>query len=115
MRLLIVDDSPAVRTVLRIVLSQDGHDVVGEAADGRQAIGEAAAHQPDVVILDDLMPGMGGLAAAPEIHRVAPDARLVLFSSHEEVGDNHRARDAGIHRVVDKLSGPDALSAALGA
>jgi len=113
MRVLIADDSRDVRTVLRLVLAQDGHEVVGEATDGRDAIGRAEASQPDYVILDEDMPGLDGMAALPEIHRVAPEARIVLYSANETIDLTAEAQKAGAVGVVDKLQGPLALSALL--
>ena len=58
--------------------------VVAEAADGREAIRVIAEYQPDVVVLDLSMPEMDGLEAIPTIHRVAPNAQIVVFSGFEE-------------------------------
>src|SRR5665213_1356034 len=114
MRVLIADDCSEMRNVLRLVLSQDGHEVVGEASDGRGAIGRAQSSQPDYIILDQDMPVLGGLAALSEIHRVAPEARIVLFSAHEVMDLTEEAAAEGAIAVIDKLSGPLAVSAMLG-
>src|SRR5690606_25813417 len=75
---LVVDDQISVRRVITDTLAlEEDLCVVGEASDGRQAIALARHHQPDVVVLDLAMPGMGGLEALPLLLAVAPRARVV--------------------------------------
>ena len=82
-RVLLVDDHAVVRQGLRTFLElQDGGEslpieIVGEAANGREAIEQARASQPDVVLLDLMMPEMSGLEAAPRILEVCPTARVL--------------------------------------
>jgi len=67
-RVLIVDDSPRIRAVLRDLVEMDGRfRVIGEAADGEQAVRKAEQIRPDVMVLDVEMPILGGLDALPEI------------------------------------------------
>ena len=81
-RVLIVDDSPDIRLMLRLLLGRDERfDVVGEGADGREAIELAGQLRPDVVLLDRQMPVLGGLEAIPEIRRAAPDTEIVLYTA----------------------------------
>ncbi|HEX2024371.1 MAG TPA: EAL domain-containing protein [Acidimicrobiales bacterium] len=83
-RVLIVDDDPSVRRVLRMLLDEEGQfTVVGEAEDGREAIAVARQVHPDVVVLDLAMPGIGGLEALPLIQAVAPEAKVVVLSGLE--------------------------------
>jgi CheY-like chemotaxis protein len=82
---LIVDDHPSFRSVVRMLLESEGYDVVGEAPDGEQALALAAKLAPDVVLLDLNMPGMDGLEVA---RRLAPGPAIVLVSSRD-------ARDIG--------------------
>jgi DNA-binding NarL/FixJ family response regulator len=78
---LICDDNDAMRGLLRaIVDSAPTMRVVGEAADGNEAIVEAARLHPDVILLDLAMPKLSGFEALPELRRVAPDARIVVLS-----------------------------------
>jgi YesN/AraC family two-component response regulator len=82
---VVCDDVPELRRLLREVLEEDeGMHVVGEAADGRQAVEVIEQLQPDVVILDLSMPELDGLEAIPLIHRVAPAAEICIFSGFEE-------------------------------
>ena len=63
LRVLLVDDSPWLRQRVRAALERAGLVVVGEAADGAQALTQAAAHHPDLVLMDLCMPGMDGIQA----------------------------------------------------
>jgi YesN/AraC family two-component response regulator len=82
---VVCDDVPELRRLLREVLEEDeGMHVVGEAADGREAVEVIERLQPDVVILDLSMPQLDGLEAIPLIHQVAPAAEICIFSGFEE-------------------------------
>lgn len=83
---LIADDQALLREGLAMLLAQE-HDieVIGEAADGLQAIGMAEALQPDILLLDVQMPGLGGLEALPQIRKKSPLTHvLILFGSCED-------------------------------
>jgi DNA-binding NarL/FixJ family response regulator len=83
-RVLIVDDSEDLRFLMRMTLDrQAGFTVVAEAADGAQGVAAAAAHQPDVVLLDISMPVMDGLQALPLIRAECPAAKVVMLSAFE--------------------------------
>ena len=80
-RVLLCDDVQAFRALVRYSLEyEEGIEVVGEAADGREGIRQAGELQPDVILLDLSMPECDGLEAIPEIAEQAPDARIVAFS-----------------------------------
>ena len=82
---VVCDDVPELRKLARAVLEESGEmEVVGEAADGREAVEVIERHQPDVVVLDLSMPELDGLEAIPLIHQVAPKAEIVIFSGFEE-------------------------------
>jgi DNA-binding NarL/FixJ family response regulator len=81
-RILIADDHAVVRQGLRMFLSLDPDlDVIGEAVDGRQAIQLAGQLNPDVVLMDLLMPGMGGVEATGIIRRDLPDVEVIALTS----------------------------------
>jgi DNA-binding NarL/FixJ family response regulator len=83
-RILIADDHAIVRAGIRALLQlYPDFEVVGEAADGHEAILQTRRLQPDIVLMDIGMPGMDGLAATREIVRVAPRARVLILSQHE--------------------------------
>ncbi|MDQ4133923.1 MAG: EAL domain-containing protein, partial [Actinomycetota bacterium] len=83
-RVLLVDDDGSMRRLLCLLLEDGrGFTVVGEAADGREAVAVARHLRPDVVVLDLAMPGIGGLEALPAIHAVVPQSQIVVFSGLE--------------------------------
>jgi response regulator NasT len=94
MRVLIAEDEALIRLDLREMLEEEGFDVVGEAADGEQAVALATQLKPDLVICDVKMPKMDGIAAAAQITeaRIAPVVMLTAFSQRDLI---ERARDAG--------------------
>jgi response regulator NasT len=94
MRVLIAEDEALIRLDLREMLEEEGFDVVGEAADGEQAVALATQLTPDLVICDIKMPKMDGIQAAAQITeaRIAPVVMLTAFSQRDLI---ERARDAG--------------------
>lgn len=78
---LIVDDDVEVRHVLRILCETEGLLVVGEAANGVEAVPLALRHQPDFVILDFMLPRLDGEGAAEILRTITPDSRIVAFSA----------------------------------
>jgi DNA-binding NarL/FixJ family response regulator len=80
-RILLVDDHPLTREALASLLAQHGFSVVGEAADGAEALERAAELAPDLVLLDLSMPGMDGLTALPGIREAAPDCEVVVLTA----------------------------------
>jgi two-component system, response regulator PdtaR len=94
LRVLIAEDEALIRLDLREMLQEEGFDVVGEAADGEQAVTLARDLSPDLVICDVKMPKMDGIAAAALITeaRIAPVVMLTAFSQRDLI---ERARDAG--------------------
>ena len=93
-RVLIAEDEALIRLDLREMLQEEGYEVVGEAADGEQAVALAAELIPDLVICDVKMPKMDGITAAAQIasKRIAPVVILTAFSQRDLI---ERARDAG--------------------
>lgn len=84
LRILVADDHPAVRTGLReLITTRPELDVVGEAADGFEALAQAHAVQPDVVLMDVTMPHMDGVEATRRIHAECPSVRVVALSMHD--------------------------------
>lgn len=81
MRVLIVDDEPDVRLLLRLQLERAGHEVIGEATDGKEALERCERDAPDAVILDLLMPGMNGFEAIPRIRSSHPEVRIVAYTA----------------------------------
>lgn len=95
-RVMIVDDHPVVRRGIKLsLLSFPEFEVVGEAASGEEAIRLLEDVHPDIILMDLVMPGMGGLLAIRAIHDVTPDARIIVLTSFEEGGLVQEALQAG--------------------
>ncbi|MBV8527964.1 MAG: response regulator, partial [Candidatus Dormibacteraeota bacterium] len=103
LRVLLIDDIPEIRTLVRLSLEHSRDCVVvGEGGTGREAISLAAEHQPDVVLLDIVMPEVNGIDAIPEIARVAPNTRIVVFSGDNDPELAERARSLGAVDFIQK-------------
>jgi DNA-binding NarL/FixJ family response regulator len=83
-RILIADDHPLTREALSGLLAASGFDVVGQATDGAEAVEQAGALNPDLVLLDLTMPGMDGLTALPLIRDAAPETAVVVLTAAED-------------------------------
>jgi DNA-binding NarL/FixJ family response regulator len=84
-RVLIADDHALLREGIRVLLSRESDlEVVGEAADGREAIARCRALHPDVILMDIAMPGLGGLEAALEIRKESPDTKILVLTQYED-------------------------------
>jgi two-component system response regulator NreC len=84
-RVLIVDDHAVVRSGLRMLLeAEEDLEVVEEAGNADEAVRKSRLEKPDVVLLDIVMPGRSGLEAAPELHRAAPKAKILVLSMQDD-------------------------------
>jgi two-component system, OmpR family, KDP operon response regulator KdpE len=110
-RLLIVDDEPQLIRALRITLTARGHQV-RTAVDGRHALADAAAHPPDVIILDLGLPGMDGVEVIQGL-RGWTTAPIIVLSGRTGSADKVEALDAGADDYVTKPFGVDELLARL--
>jgi DNA-binding NarL/FixJ family response regulator len=102
LRVVHADDHPLVRSGCRMILERAGFDVVGEAANGAEAVRLTTLHRPDVVVLDVNMPGMDGLDAARAILDALPQTLVVCWTM---CIDEHRvveALDIGVRGYVVK-------------
>jgi DNA-binding NarL/FixJ family response regulator len=101
-RILLADDHLIVRQGLRALLERDGLEVIGEAADGHEAVRLAGDLHPDVAILDFAMPLLNGLDAAKEVRRLSPATRMILLTVHTEDQYVLEALQAGVSGYVVK-------------
>jgi len=109
-RVLLADDHPVVRRGLAELLgAADDIEVVGAATDGEEAVAQAAASEPDVVLMDISMPNLDGVAATRRLLRERPDARVVMLTSFSERERILDALDAGAIGYLLKDAEPDEL------
>jgi DNA-binding NarL/FixJ family response regulator len=125
---LIVDDAELFREALNAAFSQEGFEVVAVAADAMAGIDLAREHEPDLVMLDLLMPGMSGLEVVATIIKASPRSRVVLLTTSESSEDllaavkagasGYLTKDTPLPRLVtdmrDVLNGGAAISPAMG-
>jgi DNA-binding NarL/FixJ family response regulator len=113
-RILLADDHNIMRRGLRLLLErQPGFEVVGEAADGRQAVERAEATKPDVAVLDIAMPNMSGIEAAQRIRGLLPQAAIIILSMHSDEGYVLRALKVGAKGYLLKDSAENDLIEAI--
>lgn len=112
LRVLIADDDPIIRLDLKQMLENLDYEVVGEAADGKEAVSLARETQPDICILDVKMPVMDGIEAVTQIaeEQLAPTILLTAYSDRELV---ERAREAGVFAYLVKPFKPSDLPPAI--
>ena len=104
-KVLLTDDHEVVRAgYSRLLESTSEIDVIAEAGSGEEACSEYLNHQPDVLIMDLNMPGIGGLEACRKILARDPKARILVFSVHENEIMLERALDVGIKGYISKRS-----------
>lgn len=113
-RILVVDDHTLFRRGLTALLSADeGLAVVGDAADADQAQRQAEQLQPDVILLDNHLPGVSGVAALPALRAACPQARVLMLTVSEDACDLAAALRAGASGYLLKTIEGDALFAAI--
>jgi two-component system, NarL family, response regulator NreC len=102
-RVVVVDDHAVVRSGLRRVLdAEDDIDVVAEAGSVRDAVFEARAHKPDVIVMDVVMPGQSGIEGTPLVLHEAPDAKVLVLSMQDDPRYVREAFAAGASGYVLK-------------
>jgi len=101
---MIVDDEEDIRVLIRMVIKTAGDDleVCGEASDGRDALAQIDTEDPDVVILDQRMPGLSGIETAKKILSRRPDQGIVLCSAYLDPDLRREAEAAGVRVCLAK-------------
>lgn len=107
-----VDDAPFIREVLCEICRADGHDVVGEATNGAEAVDMALSKNPDVILMDLVMPVKSGIEATKEILKERPDIRIIACSTLDQNTMIMLAIEAGCsHYIVKPFQKADVLRA----
>ena len=101
-RVVLADDHALVRQGIKSVLEREGLQVVAEASDGQEAIRQAKALAPDVVVMDIGMPTLNGMDAARELGRCCPKVKSILLTQHDEDQYVSEALSAGVRGYVLK-------------
>lgn len=104
-RILVVDDSDAVRDVIRTFLENTGFEVCGEAADGLEAIEKAKKLKPNLIVLDLSMPGMNGVEAAAALGELMPEVPVVVLTMYGDLLGEAMAAGLAVKAVVGKADG----------
>jgi len=112
-RVLIADDQTLIRTGFRLILTARGIEVVGEAADGAEAVTAASELRPDVVLMDIRMPTMDGLEAARRILAQTPDCRVLMLTTFDLDRYVYAALSLGASGFLLKDVTPEHLAAAV--
>ncbi|HHI81209.1 MAG TPA: response regulator [Planctomycetes bacterium] len=102
LKILIVDDAPFMRFLLRQILEEAGHQIVGEAENGKEALEMYEKLQPDLVTLDVVMPEMTGIEALKKIRARSPKARCVMVTAIDQRDHLLEAMQAGALDYVVK-------------
>lgn len=101
-RILLIDDDEATLTTIRNLLETDGFPVVAVAHNAKEAYRHYLEHRPQVLVMDLMLPGEGGLDIAAQVLEVAPDVEVVLFSAFIDDAVIRRAEAVGIACCVPK-------------
>jgi two-component system chemotaxis response regulator CheY len=100
MKILIADDTDSVRFALRLVLEHLGHEVIGYATDGKEAIEMCASMHPEVIVMDVRMPLMDGLTCTALLSKTSPESKVVIVTGSRTT--ESEARQAGARGFVEK-------------
>jgi DNA-binding NarL/FixJ family response regulator len=103
--ILLVDDERLIRDLLRRRLEADGYAVIDEADNAKTAVALAYVHQPDLVVLDVLMPGLSGIEVIRALRDVSQDLQVIVYTALDAPSITTAAQAAGAAAVVDKADG----------
>jgi|GEM_PF-642405 len=102
MKVLIVDDSEEIRSLIRVILESKGHTVVGEAGNGAEALKAYAELRPEMVLLDIIMPGKSGIEVLEDIRKIDPEARVIMVTAVEQDTINRQLLVLGASGIIYK-------------
>jgi len=114
LKVMLVDDHHVVRAALRALLEQHGCEIIGEAEDAETALKLAPRVHPQIVLMDLELPGIDGIDATRHLRRVAPEAKVIFLSAHDDEKDVIEALTAaGAAGYVLKSDAPEELISAV--
>jgi DNA-binding NarL/FixJ family response regulator len=102
MKVLIVDDNSSTREVLHVILKNLGHEVAGEAEDGKGALKAFVELRPEAVLLDIIMPGISGIVVLEEMRRIAPAAKIIMLTAVDQDDVTSEIKSKGAAGIVFK-------------
>lgn len=108
-KVLVVDDAPFIREVVRQILTSSGFQIVGEACDGEEAVAMAQKLDADIILMDLVMPKKSGIEATKEILKANPSQKIIAFSTIDQHTMVMRAIDAGCIHYITKPFKKDEL------
>ncbi|WP_277750919.1 response regulator [Anaerobacillus alkaliphilus] len=113
-RIMIVDDAAFMRMTLKNIISQAGHEVVGEAANGLEAVETYKLTQPELVTMDITMPEMDGIQALKEIKKIDPKAKILMCSAMGQQGMVIEAIQSGAADFIVKPFNAERINESIG-
>ena len=113
LKVLIADDAIFMRTMIRDILEKNGYEVVGEASTGKEAVEKYQRLHPDLVTMDIVMPGMGGIEAVKAIMKIDPNAKILMCSAMGQKALVIEAIQAGAKDFVVKPFQPSSVIEAI--
>lgn len=111
--IVLADDHSVVRQGIRFLLEREGFEVLGEAANGQEAVHLAEKYQPDVMVLDLSMPILNGITAVGHIRKVSPRTKIILLTMHTDEHHMLQALRAGVKGCVIKTQAVEHLILAI--
>jgi len=112
-KILVTDDAAFMRMQLKDILTKLGHEVIGEAENGLDAIEQYKKLEPEIITMDITMPEMDGIAAVKEIRKINPDVKIIMCSAMGQQGMVVEAIQAGAKDFIVKPFTPDRIKEAL--
>jgi DNA-binding NarL/FixJ family response regulator len=113
-RVLLADDHAVLLSGLKAMLGQHrDYEVVGEASSGLETLSQAEELEPDIILLDITMPGLGGLDALPSLRRLVPNSKVIVLTMHDDPQYLQKAMQAGASGYVLKKAADSELLSAM--
>jgi DNA-binding NarL/FixJ family response regulator len=112
-RLIIVDDDPGIRYILRSIVEAFGAEVLGEAENGHQAVQQTQLHRPQLILLDISMPAMGGFPALKYLREHDPEVRILMVSEYSQKAYVREALRLGANGYIAKSNSASELGPAI--